>query len=295
MERELCVLSPAKINLHLDIRERRPDGYHEIISLFHLIDLRDEMTIRPLPGKGRLNLTGNFDCPPEENLIIRAARLFNRLLSRDLSWEFRVNKRIPSGAGLGGGSGNAAAALKGLNALLGEPLSGEALLKGAETLGCDVPFFLSGPACLVTGRGEILEPLRPLPGAGGWEGELVLAAPEPGVSTRAAYDLFDGAGQIREHLSPRAVREAYLNLAPRDWPFFNSFRGPLFPRYPALAAAESVFRRRGADFVSLSGSGSAVYGLFSCPAGAGEALEELKGQFPVSWKIKLLAYPAGAY
>lgn len=284
MEREILVFSPAKINLHLDVKARRGDGYHGIVSLFHKVDLSDEIRICSLKERNIFRVTGNFDCSPEENLIVKAARLFNSRTGLEDSYDFRVKKIIPPGAGLGGGSGNAAAVLTALNGLRGFPLSREELFQMAETLGSDVPFFLGGPAALVTGRGEVLEPLEPLAGY-----EAVIAVPETGVSTGMAYGLFDREGSLRDDLDPPAVKDAYNNTNPRGWPFFNSFRDPLFSRLPVLETLERRLKDLEADYVSLSGSGSAVFGLFSSPETAKKAFESLKSGFPRVWKRKLLA------
>ncbi|MBI9102791.1 MAG: 4-(cytidine 5'-diphospho)-2-C-methyl-D-erythritol kinase [Spirochaetales bacterium] len=284
MNRETVVYSPAKINVHLDIKEPRPDGFHNIISLFHKVDLYDEIKISSLKNADNCSIIGDFDCPPADNLIIKAARAFLDLADIQTAYEFTVHKRIPAGAGLGGGSGNAAAVLNGLNQLNGEPLSMSELYRLGETLGSDVPFFLGGSSALVTGRGENLRELSPLKGF-----ELVLVVPEIVISTKYAYELFDREGRVNNELDAEQVEKAYLQENCRDWPFFNSFWETIGPKFSELNEAYRLLSEENGDFISMSGSGSSVFGLFSDENQAEKAFIRIKQRFNRVWKIKLLA------
>ena len=290
MDEEIVVRSPGKINLHLDIKARRADGFHEILSLFHMVDLADQIRMCSLKENDVCRIEGDFDCPVQENLIWKAWDQFRRRTGIRQGWTVRVEKRIPAGAGLGGGSGNAASVLDGLNRLYGSPLDRETLLEAAGELGSDVPFFLGGAAALVRGRGEILEEL---PAREEFRGVLIV--PELKISTPEAYRLFDREGRVVDGLPGERLRQVYLEKKPAEWPFFNSFRDPLYRKYPVLAETEAALSRSGAVFTSLSGSGSAVYGLFAGENEAEEAEKTLKRTFSRVWKIKLLANQVGSY
>ncbi len=284
MNRDSVVLSPAKINIHLDIKNRRNDGFHDIVSLFHKVDLCDEITIRSLKNEDTCRILGDFDCPEQDNLIMKAAIAFLDRAKLIKGYEFRVVKRIPPGAGLGGGSGNAAAVLEFLNRINGNPLEFNDLNQIGESLGSDIPFFLGGSAALVTGRGEKLKSLSALN-----DKELVLVVPEIMISTRFAYGLFDMEGRVRTELDAAGVENAYNCSCCSEWPFFNSFWEPVSKRYPVLLEVDTQLREEKAEFVSLSGTGSAVFGIFSVDEYAQKAYKRLKKQFKQVWKIKLLA------
>ena len=284
MNRDFRVISPGKINLHLDIKTRRDDGFHGIVSLFHKIDLSDEICIRSLKDECNCRITGDFDCPPDRNLIIRAAELFREISGIRRGYEFRAVKHIPAGAGLGGGSGNAAAVLEALNRINGNPLERDTLFEAGARLGSDVPFFLGGPAALVTGRGEILEGLPALKNVHG-----VLIVPDLKISTPEAYRLFDSEGRVDDRLGTEQVKNAYIQGGISSWPFFNSFSAVLYRHFPVLEKAESALKEQGAGFSSLSGSGSAVFGLFPSEKAAESAVRRLKNVYIRVWKIKLLA------
>src|SRR5262245_18066788 len=163
--------APAKVNLYLQVLGRRADGFHELVTVLHAIDLCDELSLqrrqrrRDIAGGApdvALHVEG--DAPAgESNLAHRAARalLAESGAAGDVGLDIRLRKRIPAGGGLGGGSSDAAAVLSGLNALLGRPCSHETLMSLAAQLGSDVAFFLHGGTALCTGRGEIVRPLQP--------------------------------------------------------------------------------------------------------------------------------------
>ena len=292
MEWETEVNSPAKINLHLDIKPRRPDGFHDIISVFHKIDLYDKIRISSLKNTDDCRVHGDFCCPPEDNLIIKAAKLFLESTGIKKAYSFDVQKWIPDGAGLGGGSGNAATVLKALNSINGMPMAEAELFRLGELLGSDVPFFIGGPAALAAGRGEVLKELPPMLGY-----EAVLAVPDIRISSGEAYSLFDREGRVREDFSEENVVKAYMKIAVSGsscgegcWPFFNSFTDPICLLHKEINNALGAFERTECVFSSMSGSGSAVFGLYIDPEAAEKAFKMLKKQFKKRvWKIKLLA------
>ena len=157
----LILPSPAKINLSLWINHKRPDGYHELVTVMHTINLFDVISFLP-SNRLVLNVKGNNSLPLDRNnLIIKACRLFKEKTGINPKVSIKLLKRIPIGAGLGGGSSNAAATLKGLNTIYGNPLSEEELYELAAELGSDVPFFLRGGLAIAYGRGEKLKFYNP--------------------------------------------------------------------------------------------------------------------------------------
>lgn len=265
----LSTTCPAKINLYLDILRRRADGYHDLRTMFLAVGLADTLTLQwqqpePRPGDALPNL--RIDGPyadasglPEKNLVLRAALAVEaaarRVLPRDAG--FHLTKNIPAGAGLGGGSSDAAAAIRLTNQALGSPLGKDALHIIAATIGSDCAFFLGPPAAEATGRGEILTPIQaPAPLT------LLIAWPRFASGTREAY-----AALRPEHLGPRtdadAVRHWLASGAAGPPPgLHNTFEPALDPVYTALPRLRETMLRHGALTARLSGSGSAVFGLF---------------------------------
>jgi 4-diphosphocytidyl-2-C-methyl-D-erythritol kinase len=281
MARSVEIEAFAKINIGLHIGGRMSDGYHPIFSVFHSVDLSDSLSIGEKKSRG-IEIAGSFDCPLEATTIYRAASLFlrSRRLSAGLS--IAVDKRIPVQAGLGGGSADAAAVLVGLDRLFPEGDGGDALADMASQVGADVPFFLSGGAAYVTGRGERVEKLVPRPDLG-----LLLLKPGFGMPTADAYRRLDaarartrtqdgaegGAGEppVPEPLSGRPAAMEALGRDPAAWSFENDFAPLLFGSFPEYGIFMSALREAGADFVSLSGSGSCIYGVFDSQAAAASA------------------------
>lgn len=260
------VPAPAKVNLYLRVLGERSDGFHEIETLFQALSLHDDVDVE-LTDTGRVELTvdGPEPGPEADNLAYRAARMVLDATGAGAGARIRLVKRIPAGAGLGGGSSDAATALAGVNELLGAPLSDVALVRMAATLGSDVPFFLSGSTlALGRGRGERLEALPPLP-----EGHLVLALPPVHVSTAWAYRALDayraGGGEPAcfglEGDAPAGWREI-ADLAAND------FQPLVVATHPEVARSLESLRDAGAAAALLSGSGAACFGVFGGEAEA---------------------------
>jgi len=273
--RAITLQSPAKVNLHLEIGGRRNDGFHDLCSLFQIVSLTDTITIRSLKESDKTcSIHGNFSCDSEDNLICRAYRLFSDRYGVGTSIEVAVDKRIPEGAGLGGGSSNAAATLKGLRDLFSVSADDRELARLGAEIGSDVPFFCLGPLAMVSGRGEKVVPLnrpRTLP--------MVLVLPDFPVSTGDAYRWLDeGRGGDSPSVSSNLDFAALYAKPPDEWPFFNSFTPVLRERYPLIGQILDTFSFEGALYTDVSGSGSAVYGIFADePAAQGAALV-LKGK-----------------
>ena len=255
-KRRVELVAPAKLNLSLRVLGRRPDGYHEIETLFQAIDLADEVTVE-LGGDGvALSVEGADLGPPEDNLAVRAAVAYRIATGLREGVRISLRKRIPAGAGLGGGSSDAAAVLAGLAALVTDDDSGRLRDLGAN-LGSDVPFFLaSSPLALGRGRGERLTPLEPLPVA-----DAVLVLPPVHVSTAAAYRALDA-----QPLG-RAAADAPPSPTPRSWDDVraracNDFEASVAARHPEVARSLEALGGAGARLAMLTGSGSACFGLF---------------------------------
>jgi len=178
----LIVPSPAKVNLSLWIKGRRPDGYHELITVMHTINLYDTLFFHP-SDQFELTIEGSESLPlNKSNLIVKAAKLFKEATGINPKVKIKLEKVIPVGAGLGGGSSNAAATLKGLNSIYGNPLSTEELTQLAAQLGSDVPFFIEGGLAVAYGRGERLKHYNPA------AFKLLVVYPDFSCSTREVYE-----------------------------------------------------------------------------------------------------------
>lgn len=268
MAQSLQVLCPAKVNLHLRVLGRRPDGYHEILTLMQPIGLFDEISLT-LGGTGINLVCDSPGVPPgEENLALRAARLFQERTKDRFGLEILLRKRIPLAAGLGGGSSDAAGVLRGLNRLRGAGVSEDVMARWAVSLGADVPFFLiEGPAWGM-GIGERLERIEILPQL--W---YLLLSPGWPVSTKWAYENL-GPGLTRQRKGikiPHLIAEAeeIIQLLHNDLESVTARKHGWIPR------AKVRLRNLGAAGVLMSGSGPTVFGLFLDEASALEAMANL--------------------
>ncbi|MDX2282680.1 MAG: 4-(cytidine 5'-diphospho)-2-C-methyl-D-erythritol kinase [Bacteroidia bacterium] len=247
----------AKINLGLLIKGKRPDGYHLLETLLvPLPQLRDELWLEPSDdGTCSILLEGiGLDGSPDDNLCVRAWKLLRERVPDLPGLRIRLLKGIPAGAGLGGGSSDAAHTLLGINERFGLGLTRAELALMAARLGADVPFFLYDTPMLATGIGTDLEP---------WPLELPyrieVATPPIHSATAAAYRALDS----RSCDPARSLREI-LRAPVSQWPqqLVNDLEQPVFGLYPELAALKADFYARGACYAAMSGSGSAVFGLF---------------------------------
>lgn len=254
----LVARAHAKVNLDLRVLGTRPDGYHELRTVFQTIELHDTIVCTAKPGPFSLNCRMPGVPLDETNFVWRAAAGLWKALGRagdPRDTSVVIEKVIPIAAGLGGGSADAAAALHALGRLWGgAPLS--LLREVAPAVGADVPFFLSGGTALGLGRGEEIYPLVDLPVH--W---VVIVRPPYGVSTAEAYAWYDEdrAAGMRE---PRE-----LQILPVPWPtraaqMINDLEPPVVRRHPEIGALKTALRDAGAIAAAMSGSGSAVFGLF---------------------------------
>lgn len=245
----------AKINLGLMVMGRRPDGYHDIATIFHRIDLFDEITLSAAADI-RVDSTDPAAPGDSSNTCFTAARLLQERLGETAGVRCRVSKRIPVGAGLGGGSSDAATLLCGLPALWGRAVDGATLRDLAIAVGSDVPYFLSSGSAFATGRGEILEYFAlDLPFA------ICVCYPNVPVATSWAYAQVQprsgSSGDLRS-----ALEEGIQTPALLQGSLVNDFEDAVTARYPEIAQVKASFRTSGSVFASMSGTGSSVYGFF---------------------------------
>jgi len=249
---DMITFPNAKVNLGLYVTERRPDGYHNLETIFCPVGLADALEI--LPSASFAFHTSGLDTggDAEANLVVRAFRLLQQEFHLPLV-KIHLHKVIPSGAGLGGGSSDAAFTLKMVNELFQLGLSTEQLESYAATLGADCPFFIRNKPALATGRGEVLTPfLIDLSGF-----QTVIVKPPFMVSTAMAY------GLVTPRIPQYHPWETLL-LPPEKWQGLlkNDFEIPVFAKFPEIEAIKTAMITHGATYASMSGSGSAVFGLF---------------------------------
>lgn len=258
----LLLDAPAKINLGLEVLRRRPDGYHDINTLFAAIDLFDRITLRPRKDSAILCTVPShprLETDPA-NLCVRAANLLRERAGRDVEGlDIRLEKHIPIGAGLGGGSSDAAAVLRGAARLWGMDLqakSGE-WTELASRLGSDVPFFLLGGMALGTSRGEVLAPVDlSLPF------HLLLLLPGIHVATPWAYKSVGRTGERPASDLIASLRNGIADPSMLRGSLVNDFEAPVFAAHPLLGELKERLYRAGALYASMSGSGSTLFGLF---------------------------------
>jgi 4-diphosphocytidyl-2-C-methyl-D-erythritol kinase len=291
---EVRIPAFAKINVRLKVVGKRPDGFHELRTIFQSISLHDELIMRSAPGPAiSLRVSGNAMLstePLENNLVYRAVNLLRRELRLRDGVAIELQKNVPAGRGLGGGSSDAAAALLGFLRLTGKKLDEARLFELAAALGADVPFFLHGGRALGIGKGDEIYPLPDVA-----KQYLLVVSPESiHVPTPDAYRWLaagpiyadeqkrKGKNNAEPQRSAEKSKAGRLALTKRGktsniWGFCalcwsapgtslsNDFEGPVFARYPRLKQIKRVLLHHGAAEASLAGSGSAVFGVFPSP------------------------------
>lgn len=273
----------AKINLHLEVLGKRSDGFHDLVSVFAPISLADELLMQRKPDKKECKVLSPLAELPVENTITRAYEEFKNFTGISEGVSVRILKRIPEGAGLGGGSSDAASVLLGLNDMFSADLKEEDLRAIALKIGSDVPFFLGNGAAVVKGRGEEIKRLSLFSDYFG-----ILIYPGIKSATPRAYSLLGRKeSEIRK---PAFDPELFCGKDCREWPFFNSFEDVLFNEYPAIKKAKLDLLKYGADFALMSGAGSSVFGLFKDEKTAENAYSKLFAEYPQCFFFLLLAF-----
>lgn len=287
--------SPAKLNLLLDVLGRRPDGYHDLETILYPLAVFDTLHFETRPSSIELSCSDARLPTDERNLVYRAARRFFEVAGIRSGVRIHLEKRIPQGAGLGGGSGNAAVTLRVLNECFDNPLTAEQLHHLAAELGADVPFFLLNRPALGTGRGDRLQPLDWFPALKGCA--FVVVYPGFGIPTPWAYaQLARFASALPGH--PGRARVALQALNGHDaWHaaahFYNALEWPAFEKYPVLQLYREFFLDRGALGARMTGSGSAVFALVSDLESGHQVAAAWKEQFGAS--LWTAVVPAGPF
>ncbi|MFZ0829271.1 MAG: 4-(cytidine 5'-diphospho)-2-C-methyl-D-erythritol kinase [Verrucomicrobiia bacterium] len=273
--------SPCKVNLLLNILGRRADGFHELETVMHPVNLFDELRFER--GGHGIQLTCNEPALPVDakNLVYRAAEAFLKLHHLKAGVRIHLEKKIPLAAGLGGGSGNAATTLLGLNEVFGSPLPHPALLTLAAELGSDVPFFLQHRPALATGRGEKVQPLDDFPALHGRA--FLLIHPGFGISTPWAYQNLARFPEAL-HGRPGRAQKLVARLQTGDWhaasaEFYNSLEAPALEKYPVLALFQDFLRANGALAALMSGSGSTTFAIVESVNAGSALVEKFKSKF----------------
>ena len=268
MTGSITMEAPAKLNLGLEVVGRREDGYHEIATVFQTIDLVDDLVLEPAPEL-ELQVSGLVVPGGEENLVMQAARLLAARAGNGRGARISLHKRIRAGAGLGGGSSDAAAALLGLNRLWGIGLSYRDLRELASELGADVPFFLVAGTALGLGRGDAVIPLPQLPALA-----VALVSPEEGLSTQEVFQSgnFSLTNICKYNIITRFAHH-YLTGQGLDQLVRNDLQPAATELLPRIGFLCEGLREAGALATSMTGSGSSVYGLFQEESEARRALE----------------------
>ncbi|MDQ2766371.1 MAG: 4-(cytidine 5'-diphospho)-2-C-methyl-D-erythritol kinase [Gemmatimonadota bacterium] len=267
------VAAQAKLNIGLRILARERGGHHVIETLFARIALADTVTIRPRDEERSLVVHGLDTGPEKENLAYRAACAYCDVTGWPRGFEIKIEKRIPVGGGLGGGSADAGAVLRGLNALAAKPVRQAELLRIAITLGSDVPYLTSTePFALAWGRGERMLALPALP-----ERTVVLVLPDFAVATADAY-AWIAQSRPSDVPSPRLVTipdlTSWETLQPH---VVNDFEAVVNDRHPEIATIIAQLRRAGASIAGMSGSGSTLYGVVPLFSDTAKLTSELPG------------------
>jgi len=276
MLRSVHVKAPAKLNFHLKVGSLRPDGFHDIESIFQKVPLYDELLIEMVDNSCTCQVVSPDFILPFENTLTSAYKAFCSCTGIKSGVKITLEKRIPSGAGMGGGSSDAAAVLSGLSELFGVELTTEQKNHAASRIGSDVFFFLEDgeayDAAVVSGRGEhvrYIVPRRDL--------SFVLLCPGVHSSTSEAYSLVDNwHDKNNAEITPFNELEDIYRKPIGQWSFYNSFTDPLAWKFPEINKALSDLKRCEADYVQMTGSGSVVFGVFASDEDALKSYEVLR-------------------
>jgi 4-diphosphocytidyl-2-C-methyl-D-erythritol kinase len=264
--------APAKVNLFLEILGKRADGYHEIRSLIQPIRLFDTLWIEAGSNGPEIHCPDHPELENESNLVLRTLRLLEKELSRPLPLSVRLQKKIPIGGGLGGGSSDSAAVFLGVNRLLGEPIQVKRLRALASQIGSDIPFFITNKTALILGRGEQIEiwPMFP-----SWW--YVLIYPGFSISTSWAYHQVKFPLTRGEKTINIKRLKANKDKPGKDW-IKNDLEEVVRPFFPIIGKIKEALLAQGCVQALMSGSGSTVFGIWETKKTAQEAYLHLKKQ-----------------
>jgi 4-diphosphocytidyl-2-C-methyl-D-erythritol kinase len=283
--------SGCKINLLLNILGRRSDGFHELETVMQPVAIHDTLTFSRAAGGIQLTCSDTTLPVDSGNLVHRAATAFFQVAKIRDGVAVHLEKTIPVAAGLGGGSGNAAATLVGLNELFAFPLEHDALVALAATLGSDIPFFLQYKPALALGRGERVESLEPFPALSGKC--LFLFHPGFGIATPWAYKALSRHPQALNGIPGRAARLIEKlrseSLTEAGGEFYNSLEAPALAKFPILALYQEFLRNEGAIAALMSGSGSTTFAVFPGRSLAEAVAEKFRARFGTAGWLSLVS------
>ena len=286
--------SPCKVNLLLNILGKRTDGFHELETVFHPVNVCDFLKFERAAHGVRLRCSDPALTTDAGNLVYRAATAFLKAARIRYGVRIELEKKLPLAAGLGGGSGNAATTLLGLNELFDQPLTLDRLHELAAGLGSDVPFFLQTKPALAGGRGERLQPLDFFPALRGTT--FLLVYPGFGISTAWAYQ---NLARFPEALNGRAGRAQKLvsllqtgDLSTASREFYNSLEAPALEKFPVLVLFQEFLRAHGASVALMSGSGSTTFAVFPTREAAEALVDEFRAKFGAANWIAIEPVPS---
>ena len=266
----------GKINLSLDVIGRRENGYHDVSMVMQTVDLYDVISLNKLKGDGEIRLTANVNTLPldETNIVYKAVKLVKEEYGLNTGVSVHIEKHLPIAAGMGGGSSDGAAALRGMNRLFELGLSNEKLEELGVRLGADVPFLIKGGIALAEGIGEKLTKLPDFPDC-----VLVIAKPDLGVSTKEVYEAFDSlkevnhpdVGKLVKSLGSAGLKEIVKLLG-------NVLEEVTAKKYEIIEVVKNLLIDNGAVFSMMTGSGPTVFGIFENEEQAKKACNNLRKQ-----------------
>ena len=266
----------GKINLSLDVIGRRENGYHDVSMVMQTVDLYDVISLNKLKGDGEIRLTANMNTLPldETNIVYKAVKLVKEEYGLNTGVSVHIEKHLPIAAGMGGGSSDGAAALRGMNRLFELGLSNEKLEELGVRLGADVPFLIKGGIALAEGIGEKLTKLPDFPDC-----VLVIAKPDLGVSTKEVYEAFDSlkevnhpdVGKLVKSLGSAGLKEIVKLLG-------NVLEEVTAKKYEIIEIVKKLLIDNGAVFSMMTGSGPTVFGIFGNEEQAKKACNNLRKQ-----------------
>jgi len=267
----------CKLNLHLRVTGKLPDGYHSLETIFQEIPFYDELDIEPA-GDGSIHFSASGINIPDDgkNICVKAAELLKEKCSVSKGCKIHLMKNVPIGAGLGGGSSDAAAVLKALDGLWKIGLKNEELEALGLSLGADVPFFIKGGCAWGEGKGEVLRPLDPVLK----NGSVLLVYPNIHVSTPWAYK------NLKLNLTKTEGRVIFAEVSKQGFSltgspagFMNDFEAAVFKEYPEIGRIKEILLKEGAELSAMSGSGSTVFGFFTSSANLDNSLKFLDDKY----------------
>jgi 4-diphosphocytidyl-2-C-methyl-D-erythritol kinase len=268
---KLIVESPAKINIGLNIIRKRVDGYHDLETIFYPLLLSDLLTFKK-SDKTIFDTNSSEIASLKSNLIFHAKEILENFTQREMNVDIYLKKSIPMGAGLGGGSSNAAITLKALNNLFELKLNYNTLSSLALKIGSDVPFFLNPVPCFASSRGEVIQNIHL-----SISEPILIVNPGIHISTKWAFDNI----KISEHKKDISELTSNKSISLSDIKEYvvNDFEDIVFEKYPEIKSLKNELYNLGASFVSMTGTGSSVYGIFTNLQKARWAKESFEGQY----------------